>query len=264
MAITRQLSFSWRFALAAAICIGGLSWALLVILRGGSQPAPSIVPPSTAPQAATRHGMNLVVSTPPPSTHRLDNNEFNAAVAKTAEAIKSAFAQVQVSAPSATDAASIAREASEVANLFVSPDGERTADYLVARGDKDHKFVAMTPAERDEFLRTTAQCFAGQQPDLSKVEVRWRYIDGRVIEKPKDVGSSTPRRTFDDVMNPEKNSLTAMEVIIPIPVKTLMMGTKICRLGLLIGKSKAHPTWTTMQIRSYDIPGNAGLLFPPH
>lgn len=264
MPLTQKISLPWRIALAAAISIGGVSWALIILLRGGSAPAPSIVPPSTTPQAATQQRMKLVASTPPPSTHRLDNNEFNASVTKTAEAIKSAFAQVQVSAPSATDAASIAKEASEVATLFVNPDGERTADYLTARGDKDHKFVEMTPKERDEFVRTTSQCFAGQQPDLSKVEIRWRYIDGRVIEKPKDVGSSTPRRTFDDVMNPEKNNLTAMEVIIPVPVKTLMMGTKTCRLGLLIGKSKPHPNWTTMQVRSYDIPGNAGLLFPPH
>jgi len=206
----------------------------------------------------------MVAQSPPSSTIHLDHNEFAASVSKSAEPIKAALVRVQGSAPSVSDAASIANEAAETANLLINPDAERTAAFLVARGDKDHKFVAMTPKEREEFLRTTSQCFADQQPDLSKIEVRWRYIDGRVIEKAKDVGSYTARRTFDDVMNPEKNSLTAMEVIIPVPVKTLMMGTKMCRLGLLIGKSKAHPTWTIMQTRSYDIPGNAGLLFPPH
>lgn len=264
MAIARNFSSSWRTGLAAAICLGGVSWALVVIFRGGSAPSPAVAPPTARQATPGQQNVKIVVAAPPPSSAKLDDAEYKAVVATTSDAIKSTLARVQVSAPSALDATSIAMEASETANIFVNPDAERTAAFLVARGDKDHKFVAMTPKERDEFLRTTAQCFADQQPDLSKIEVHWRYIDGQVIEKLKDSGSSTPRRTFDDVMNPEKSSLTAMEVIIPVPVKTLMMGTKTCRLGLLIGKTKANPTWRTMQTRSYDIPGNAGLLFPPH
>lgn len=257
-------SISWPLIAACLLCAVGVIWAI-VVLRGGDRGNTiSIAPPTNSSPIAVRQDLKLVVATPPPSSTTVDDAEYKARIAKLSEAIKSVLAQVQVSAPSALDAASIAMEASETANILVIPDAERTAAFLVARGDKDHKFVAMTPKERDEFLRTTAQCFADQQPDLSKIEVHWRFIDGQVIEKFKNSGSSTPRRTFDDAMNPEKNSLTAMEVIIPVPVKTLMMGTKTCRLGLLIGKTKANPTWRTMQTRSYDIPGNAGLLFPPH
>ncbi|MFO0859670.1 MAG: hypothetical protein U0570_03875 [Phycisphaerales bacterium] len=244
--------------IAVMFCAAGITWAAWVLFRGAPNSSPAVLLPQPASARVA-----IVASTPPP-TSRPSDDAFNAAVKAASDAIATAAAKLQLSPPSSADTDAIGKEAAETLSLFVLPDGERTREFLIARGDENNKINTLSPGEREKYIQTTAQCFAGQQPDLSKVEIRWRYIDGREVEKPANSGSSTPRRTFDDVMYPEKSGLTAIEVIIPVPVKTLMMGTKRCRLGLLIGKTREKPTWRTMQTRSYDIPGNAGLLFPPH
>lgn len=194
----------------------------------------------------------------------MDPSEQEASAVRTTESVKAALATIRTQSPSVSDRAAIAKEASESLLLAIDPTAERYVAYLVGRGDAENPFIKLQPSDREELLRTRSQCFAGQQLDLSKIQVRWRYIDGRETEKLNDRGqNATPKRSFDAINNPETSGLTVMEVIIPVPAKTLTKGTKPCRLGYWIGKTRANPTWSTMKVYVYDIPGNVPILLPP-
>ncbi|MBL8876210.1 MAG: hypothetical protein JNM86_10485 [Phycisphaerae bacterium] len=258
MSLTQRLPSSWRVGAPAVLCIVGVSSTLIVLYRGGSPPAPSFAPPTQDGRIA------IVVATPPPSTAPQNDTEYAAAFATAFGAIKSALAKVQVSAPSSSDAASIATEAADTFDLAINPSVEKYLAYLERRGEADGYFAKLKDVERDTYLRSKSQSFASQNLDLEKAQVRWRYIDGREIEVPKEIGGyATPKRTFDAVMNPSASGLTVMEVIIPVEAKTVVMGTKPCRLGIWIGKTREKPSWTTMRIYTYDVPGNAGVISPP-
>jgi len=247
----------WRLVLASVVFLGGCGWAIVTIMQSGITPTLTVSPPSSQKPVA------LVAQTPPVRAP-MEESERQAAKTRVSELVNASLIAIQTQSPSASDAALIAKEAAESLLLAVNPSADRYVAYLAGRGEPDSPFIKMTPQEREESLRTISQCFAGQQPDLSKVQVRWRYIDGREIDKPKDRGANaTPKRSLDAINNPASSGLTVMEVIVPVPAKTLTKGTKPCRLGFWIGKTRANPKWSTMKVYTYDIPGNVPILLPP-
>lgn len=244
-----------RAAVAGFVFVIGVSWALYSVFRGGGNSTITVSTPEIE-----KHSV-IVAPTPPAIQPSQPQHE---AVSRIAESVKSKVARVPTSSPSTADAVSIALEAADTFDLAINPSVEKYLAYLERRGETDGYFAKLKDAERDTYLRSKSQSFAGQYLDLEKAQVRWRYIDGREIEAPKEIGGyATPKRTFDAVMNPSASGLTVMEVIIPVAAKTVVMGTKPCRLGLWIGKTREKPTWTTMRIYTYDVPGNAGVVSPP-
>lgn len=248
---------SWRLIFAGIVFVAGCGWAIVNVMRDPGAPTLSKSPLSSSKPVP------LVVATPP-ARPQMESSERETAVARTTEMVTTTLTAMPNRSPSDSDRAAIAKEASESLLLAIDPGPDRYADYLVSRGEPENPFVKMGPKEQEEFLRTTSQCFSGQQPDLAKVQVRWRYIDGREIDKPKDRGSNaTPKRSFDALNDPVSSGLTVMEIIVPVPAKTLTKGIKPCRLGFWIGKTRANPKWSTMKVYTYDIPGNVPILLPP-
>jgi len=165
MSLAQRLPSYWRGAAAAVLCIAAVCWALIVFFRGGSPPAPSFVPPTQNGRIA------IVAATPPPSTSPQNNTEYAAAVATASDAIKSALAKIRVSAPSSSDAASIATEAADTFDLAINPSVEKYLAYLERRGETDGYFAKLKDAERNTYLRSKSQSFAGQDLDLDKAQV---------------------------------------------------------------------------------------------
>lgn len=257
MKIEQASVFPWRLILAGAVFVGGCGWAIVSIMQ---DPRASTL--STAPSSPHKPG--ALIAAAPPARPPMEAGEQEASAARTTESVNAALATIPIQSPSASDRAAIAKEVSESLLLAIDPTADRYMTYLVDRGDAENPFIKLQSGDREEFLRTRSQCFAGQQPELSKVQVRWRYIDGREIGKVTDRGQNgTPKRSLDATNNPESSGLTVMEVIVPVPAKTLTKGTKPCRLGFWIGKTRSNPTWSTMKIYAYDIPGNVPLLLPP-
>lgn len=249
-------AFAFRPILAVSVFVAGVTWACIVLFRG-SPGNPSAI--AFTPPPGTR---TLVVATPPP----IDFSESQATqlADHATEAVRSAVARVPDSAPTAADAASIAREASEILNLAIFPSARKYLAYLRERGETDGPFSKFTEAERDAYVRSKADSFAGQQADLPKTEARWRYINGREIPVPAERGGyETAHRSLDALKSPAASGLTVLEILVPIPAKTLLKGTQPCRLGLWIGKTRDKPTWTTMRIYTYDTPPTAGVMTPP-
>lgn len=244
-----------RAAVAGLVFVVGVSWALYTVSCGGGNSATD-----TSPTTIAKHS---VIVAPTPSTIQTSQPQQKGTV-RVVDSVKTKVKGVPSQSPSTADAESIATEATDTLDLAINPSVQKYLAYLEHRGETNGYFSKLNDAERDTYLRSKSQSFAGQELDTEKTQVRWRYIDGREIEVPKEIGGyATPKRTFDAVMNPSASGLTVMEVIIPVAARTVVMGTKPCRLGIWIGKTRERPTWTTMRIYTYDVPGNAGVISPP-
>ncbi|MBN8599016.1 MAG: hypothetical protein J0L78_15190 [Planctomycetes bacterium] len=248
-------AFTFRSMLALVIFAVGVSWACFVIVRGGGNSLAIALPPKSGEKT-------LVVAIPPPAV--VDASQEKQLADRTTESVRAAVARVPVSPPNPADAAAIARETSDTLNLAIYPTAAKYLDYLRERGEADGPFSKFSESERDAFVRSKGDSFAGQSPDLSKVETRWRYINGREITVPDERGGyETPRRCVDAIEKPSASGLTVLEILVPVPAKTLLKGTQPCRLGIWIGKTREKPTWTTMRIYTYDTPPTAGVMTPP-
>lgn len=249
-------AFAFRPILGVSIFLVGVTWACMVLFRGGPATRSSV---SATPPPGSR---SMVVNTPPP----LDFSESQAKqfVDRATEAVLGAVARVPNAAPTSADASAIAREASDTLNLAIFPSAKKYLEYLRERGEADGPFARWSEAERDAYVRSKTESFAGQEVDLANSEARWRYINGREVPVPTERGGyETARRSIDAVENPGAAGLTVLEILVPVPAKTLLKGTQPCRLGIWIGKTREKPSWTTMRIYTYDTPPTAGVMTPP-
>lgn len=252
---TRIRALAFRPIVALVICIIGISWALIVILRGGGTPTPIA---SVVPKSGDR---TLVVATPPP--HDFDASKAKEFANRTTDAVRGAAERVATSPVNPADSAAIAREASDTLNLAIYPTAQKYMEYLRERGEPDGPFAKLSESERDVYVRSKSDSFAGQVVDLSKCEARWRYINGRALAVPMERGGyETTGRSNSAVQNPGTSGLTVLEILVPVPAKTLLKGTQPCRLGIWIGKTHDKPNWTTMRIYTYDTPPTAGVMTP--
>ncbi|MBS0189480.1 MAG: hypothetical protein JSS51_15560 [Planctomycetes bacterium] len=255
MSQSHQHAKSVRAGVAGLVFVLGVTWAGYSIFHG-SRNSTVIALPSTGKEKV------ILAPTPPPVVIAAKSDEGTAD--RVSATIKAKLKTVPISQPSSSEAAAIASESAETLDLASNPTVEKYLSYLEHRGEPNGYFAKLSQHERETYLRSKSQSFAGQDFDFDKAQVRWRYIDGKEIDVPKEIGGyATPKRTFDAIMNPSVSGLTVMEVIVPVPAKTVAMGIKPCRLGIWIGKTRENPSWTTMRIYTYDVPGNAGVVSPP-
>lgn len=261
MSHDRSRSISWPLVAASLLCAAGLFWAVIVVRGGGRANTVSLNPPSPASAIARPQSPSFVVATPPQI--EFDTSHAKAFADRTTDTVRAAVGRIPVSPPTPADAAAIARETSDTLNLAIYPTAQKYLDYLRERGEADGPFAKLSESHRDAYVRSKSDSFAGQEVDLAKSEARWRYINGREIAVPSERGGyETPRRCVDAIENPSASGLTVLEILVPVPAKTLLKGTQPCRLGIWIGKTREKPTWTTMRIYTYDTPPTAGVMTP--